>query len=346
MAAYGTPTDFWILSAPPLSLFEDPRIQRGAWTAPARTAGTAAGTLALTEKSNPRDTYAVTVVCTRTGELTTPGYVNRTGLPQLTVNLGAGPSRALEPDAQGRIEVKDLPVPAALSRLTGLAPTGGGFTLALRNPPAGTVQAFGGLSVAPAIGGLALELLASGAALSHVYDRETGRITLYLTGVALAGTVVANYLQNTGLPLVVTGGAAAVPATALTALPFPAFEAGDTWTFTTSPSPDVVAALEVSSDYARSYVRGTFSSKLPATEPLLTWGAALVGAVTDLGRDRLLEKIEGPKDRGKSQAQRWLELVQNGNVEATATEEGPGRSFPLLVTPIDPLSREAGSFPI
>lgn len=365
MALFATPTDFWTLSAPPLGLFDDPRMTRGNWTSPVKV-GTGGGEVDLDPASNPRDAYQVVVRVTRAGELNTAGQVNTVGVPRLVVSLDGGTSwsRPLVPDTNGQIVVLDAPVPPTFSKL-GLPASGGGFVLQMQNAAAGTPVVFGAggaaVTITALIGGLQLRLVQAptqNAAISTSYISALGQITVTLgtdAAGALASTAaqVVAYLQGSGLPISASGsGAGIVQPAAFTALPFSSFVLGDSWSFSTNPSPDVVAMLLVESDTAAGYVRDTFSGeKVEATDPLTRWGGALVGAVTDRTRWRLLGRIGQDKHKDATlykpeRADAWLDMVAEGHVQPTATEQGPARSFPLLVAPIDPLSAEAGAFAI
>ncbi len=359
MPSYASPTDLWTLSAPPLGCFQDGRLCRGSWSAPEKT-GTGLGTLALDtgdasrNGSNPRDAYAVRVEVLQVGELPVQGEPSFVGLPRLRVRLAddAAWSPSQVPDASGRVQVIDAPVPLSYSR-TGLASTGGGFTLQLANGGPGAAVTFGSgnaaLLVAPRKGGLSFKIVV-GTALQARLDLQTGLIVLTV-GSATTATQAAAYFVGAGLPVEVTAGgtgASVVQAAATQALPFVAFAVGDVWTFTTNPSPDVLAALLVSSDFTQGYLRDSNNSGGgPLADPLVAYGSALVGCVTDLARYRLYQRSglskQDDQDYRPIEAMKWLDQLANGRIQPSVQEAGAHRSFAMLVSQPDPL---ANTFPI
>lgn len=335
--AYATPTEFWRKALPPDTLLGEQGIRPGPWTDPALT-GVGLGTLALWERSNPHDAYQLRAQVARAGELHEPGYVNPGLPPQIRVSLDGGAtwSRRLDPDAAGRIEVLD-----------------GGLVLQLSNGTQGAPVTIGAGNAAlvftPLRAGGSVRVLV-GPVLAHAF--RDGALVLTVANTTTA-TDAAAYLQQQAGPAAYAScaaggdGSGVVQAAALTPLPFVSFAAGDVWAVTTTPSPDVVDALATASDLVDGYLRGTL------TLPLTSWGQDLRRVVCCLARWELLVR------RGLDQHQDvqiyhpdrlgvtgWLRAVQTGNLKITADETPPGVSFPLLVTPIDPLSREAGSFPI
>lgn len=364
---YATPTDLWTLSAPPIALFADPRMCPGTWTVPVHASGTGTGSITIAANSNPRDTYTAQVRVSTTGEVNVPGYENRVGLPQVQVSLDGGTtwSQPLTPDANAQIDVLAAPVPASFSA-TGLPSTGGGFVLQLTNATLGSPVAFGTgsaqVTVTAKIAGLTIAFTASPVAstptITSVYTSSLGTIVVYLatnsggTAISTAAQVTA-YLLGSGLPVTASGsGGGTVVSVSATALPLQSFVANDLWTFSTQASPDVVMALQAETDWASSFIRGSYNgaNQVP-TDPLLSWGSALVAVVCDLARWRIIRRLGQEKNKDFSvyeptRADYWLKQVQTGQVLPTMTEEGPPRAFPLLIVPIDPLSPRAGSFPI
>lgn len=340
---YANASDLWRLALPPDSLFQEQGIEPGEIGDVVHAAGAGLGSLLVDDASSPRDAWTVRVLCTRGGELNTPGVINPGLVPQVRVQLldpvssaVLATSRILTPDEGGRVRVQR-----------------GGFTLLLANATSGTPVTLGAgnasLIFTPRLAAASVQVLV-GSALGYAF--RDGALTLtvmntttaaqaaaYLTGLA---EVVA-YLQ------VVAGGdgSGVVQAAARTAVPLASFTSSERWTFSTLPSPDIVAALQVASDLLDSFLRGTY------TLPLLSWGDDLRLVVCQLARWQLLVRrgldkqqdfqVYDPQGLG---CYGWARSVQQGNLRISVQETPPGVSFPLLVPPIDPLSEEAGSFPI
>lgn len=343
--AYAFASHLWRLALPPDTLFQEQGFEPGPIGDVNHLAGTGLGlgALLLDDESNPREDWTVRVTCTRAGELNTPGVVNPGKVPQLRVQLldptttaVLWTSRTLTPDDNGRVRVQR-----------------GGFTLRLQNAAAGNPVTIGSgnaaLTWTPLLAGASVQVLV-GSALGYAFRDGALALTVgAATTAAQAEVYVAGLADVAAYLQVVAGGdgSGVVQAAAKTSVPLASFTTADIWTFTTTASPDLVSALQVASDLVDSFLRGTY------TLPLLSWGEDLRLVVCQLARWQLLIR------RGLDQRQdfqvynpdklgcwSWLRAVQNGNLQITVQETPPGVSFPLLVPPIDPLSKEAGSFPI
>lgn len=336
MASYATPSDLWRLALNPVNLFQEESFEAGPWTDPAHAAGTGLGLVELDPASCPRDTFNARLEVLTAGECNVAGHLNRLGLPVVRLSLDAGTTwlKRRRPDDNGLIAFPEA-----------------GFTLKLANGPEGAAVTFGAddaaLLVRAKLYGLTLSIVV-GTALRTTYDAEMGTIVLSVKSSTTA-TQAAAYLNSSGLPLRATAGgtgAGTVLAAAAQALPYASFRTDDVWTFATTPSPDIVAAQEVAHDKFNGFLRGTL--ELPLTEV----GMAIKEIECFLARWQLLIR-KGLHKLTEYQVYdpmphvgQLLKDIRDGNYTVTAKESQPGTSFPLLVTPIDPLSWEAGAFPI
>lgn len=331
---YATPTEFWKLAAPPDSLFEEQAFECGAVGAVTHV-GAGLGSLVVSPTSDPRDAWTVVVKCVRAGELNS-NYVNPGAEPQFRISYNGGASywwQTFSPDAAGQLKIVK-----------------GGFTLVLANGSAGAPVTIGltnaSLIFTPKRAGGSVKIVVS-ASLTHTFFN--GALVLTVTNTTTA-TQAAAYLAGHSAVVdyfaAAAGGTGAgyVLAAALTPLPFASFVADETWSFTTQPSIDVVAAQEVAQDLMAGYFRGTLS--LPITDI----GAYIKQVESELARWHLIKRRGLDKDQdfkvyAPIEAMKWLENVQAGHIMPTTQEDG-ARSFPLLTPAIDPLSEEAGAFPI
>lgn len=340
MTVYATPADLWQLALPPDSLYGEQGIEPGPSTDPARTSGSGLGSVLVWERSNPRSDFAVRLLVASGGELNQDGYLNPGPEPTFRISLdaGVGYSRLLRPDRNGRIDY-----------------TRGGFGLVLANGTSGAPVTIGSgnasLVYTPKRAGGSVQVLV-GTTLSCSITE--GALVLTVTGTTTAAQAAAYLLQQARVLEymgVAAGGdgSGAVLAAAKQGLAFSSFTTGDVWSFSTTASPDVLAALRVASALAEGYLPGSY------TLPLLSWGDDLRRAVCWLARWELLcrrglDKAQDAEryDPEKQGVLGWLREVRDGTTKLAteAVESAPGVSFPLLVQPIDPLSEEAGSFPI
>ena len=336
---YADPPDLWIHALPPDALFGEQGIEAGTFTDPTRTTGTGLGQVLCWERSHPRGTFAVRVQVASGGELNETGYLNPGPEPTFRVSLDGGVSYGviLRPDATKRINYVK-----------------GGVGLVLQNGTLGDPVTFGtgnaSVIFTPRRAGCSVQIV-SGTALSHVFKEGALILTV---GAATTSAEAVAYLEDKAdaaadyVAWAAGGnGSGVVQAAAKAALPFASFVTGDVWSFATTPSPDITAALRAASDKMDGYLRGTFRL------PLTAWGDDLRAVCCVLARWALL--IRKGLDQGadvdryspeKLGTMDWLRAVQTGNLTPTATETPPPVLFPLLVPPIDPLSPEAGSFPI
>ena len=333
--AYATPSDLWRLALPPDSLFEEPGFEAGAIGAVIKN-GAGLGSLLVDPRSNPRDAWSITMKCVSPGELNT-NYVNPGAEPRFQASYDGGVSyhwEVLAPDAAGVLSV-----------------VRGGFSLRLANGTAGAPVTVGigdaALVLTPLRAGGSIRII-SGTALSHTFFEGAIVLTLSTgTTAAQAAAYLSGFSAITSYMSIAAGGDGSDPVqpAAKTALPFVSFAVNDTWSFSTAPSPDIVTALDTASALADGYLACTYRL------PLTAWADDLRQRVCELARWQLLKRrgldmqqdyqVYRPKE-----AMAWLKAVSVGNLKPTVTETAPGVSFPLLVTPIDPLSWEAGAFPI
>lgn len=338
---YAVPSDLWTLALPPDSLFGEQGIEPGTWTDPVRSGGTGLGSVVVWEGSHPRSEFPVRVLVVAGGELNETGYLNPGAEPTFRISIDGGTtySRILRPLPSGRIDH-----------------VRGGFGVVMKNGTSGSPITVGSgnaaLVVTPKRAGGSIQI-AVGSTLTHSFKEGALLLTVANTTTA---TAAAAYVM--GLPLVtaymgvVAGGdgSGIVQAAARTALPFASFVTGDVWSFATSASPDIVSALQVASDLADGYLAGSYRL------PLLEWGADLKLRVCELARWHLLVRrgldskqdfqIYNPEKEDGPGTMAWLRGVQGGNVRPICKETPPPVLFPLLVNPVDPLSEEAGSFPV
>lgn len=127
------------------------------------------------------------------------------------------------------------------------------------------------------------------------------------------------------LPLVVAGEVAL----AFTAGAAPSFVVGDVWSFSTTPSPEILATIEAVGSDCDTYLRDVFAL------PLTRWDMAIKRNVARRVRYALLVQ------RGRSEADtyeaddkaavKWWESVARGDLRPDV-DEGPGggRTFPQV----------------
>lgn len=338
---YATPSDFWQLAAPPDSLFEENGFEPGQISSIVQT-GPGLGSLTIGSGSNPRDSWSVVVKCVRSGEVNTP-YVNPGPLPQFQLSLDGGltylwpvyePSEILQ---EGAAPTTQTPSIIKIQK--------GGFSLILKNGTVGNAVTVGAGNAAlvftPKQAGGSV-VITVGSSLTHTFFN--GALSLTVTNATTA-TQAAAYLNGfsaiTDYYSVVAGGTGAgvVQAATLTPFPFQSFVANTTWAFTTQPSIDVVAALQMQSDYMNGYLSESF------TLPLQEWGNDIRFACCVFARWSLLVRrgLDPKQDfkvydpAGPLGTQAWLEKVANGNVRPVVKESPPATLFPLLIQQQDPL---------
>lgn len=336
---YADPPDLWVHALPPDALFGEQGIEAGTFTDPVRASGTGLGQVLCWERSHPRGTFAVRVQVATGGELNETGYLNPGKEPTFRVSLDGGVTYGviLRPDATKRINYVK-----------------GGVGLVLENGTLGDPVTFGAGNAAmvftPRRAGCAVQIVV-GTALSHVFKEGALILTV---GVATTSAQAVAYLEDKAdaagdyMTFAAGGnGSGVVQAAAKTALPFASFVTGDVWSFATTPSPDIVEALAAASDLMDGYLAGTY------TLPLLAWGKDLRAVCCVLARWTLLVRrgLDPGQDAERYDPEKlgtmeWLRSVQGGNLKPKLTETPPPVLFPLLVPPVDPLSEEAGSFPI
>ena len=181
-----------------------------------------------------------------------------------------------------------------------------------------------------------------GSALTHAYIN--GALALTVTNATTAAQAAA-YLNTfsviTDYMIIAAGGngAGVVQAAAFTAIPFASFVTNTTYAFSTTPSIDIVAALQLQSDYMNGYLSESF------TLPLLEWGQDVRFCCCVLARWHLYVRrgLDPKQDfavfdpNGALGTQKWLEGVANGNVRPVVTESAPATQFSLLIAQQDPL---------
>lgn len=342
--AYSTVEKLWRRALPPASLFEDDTFQPGSISDISHT-GTGGGLLDLGPRSNPRGSFALQVKCTRGGECNSLGVVNTGPLPQFRISLDGGLtwSRPLTPDPNGRIPYLD-----------------GGFDLVLTNAESGAPVTIGtgnaALVFTPLYAGCAVQI-ALGTKLGHTFYggaappvAQGRRLLLTVTGTTTAAEAAA-YLQGQAqvadyLAVAAGGtGAGAVLGAALTPIPLASFVVNDVYAAAVQPSPDLQLALEDAFAFVNGYLRDTYDL------PISGWGGDLELAECRIARWNLIQK-KGQQDKypnfdpQKLGTMDWLTDVAGGTINLGVQETPPTRSFPLLVPPVDPLSAEAGAFPI
>ena len=348
---YATPSDFWQLAAPPDSLFEEGGFEPGQIGSVTHT-GTGLGSLTIGPSSNPRDAWAAVLKCVRTGEINTP-YVNPAEEPQFQLSLDGGVTYGWQIYSPVPLSNEGAP-PSTPSRSI-VRIQKGGFSVVLQNGVTGTPVTVGignaSLIFTPLRAGGSITITV-GTALSQTFFN--GAISLTVTNATTA-TAAAAYLNSfsaiTDYVQIAAGGTGAgiVQPAALTPFPFQSFISGDTWAFSTQPSIDVVAALQVQTDVMNGYLSESF------TLPLLAWGQDMRLCCCVLARWSLFVRrgLDQKQDfavydpAGKLGTMTWLLSVANGNVRPVVTETPPPVLFPLLIQQEDPLSTLNGhTFPI
>lgn len=336
---YATPSELWQLALPPDSLFEDGGLEPGAVGAVSK-AGTGLGSLVVDPRSNPRDTWQVRTKCIVPGELNSD-YVNPGPGPQFQISYDGGASywwQPISPDAAGRLVVVK-----------------GGFSLQLANGTAGAPVTIGAgdaaLICTPLRAGGSVKIVV-GSALSHTFFNGALVLTVGASTTATqAAAYLAEYSAVYSYFTTAAGGTGAgvVQPAALTPLPFVSFAVNDTWSFSTAPSPDVLAAQRAAFDHLNSRWLSSFQL------PLLGWDSGIKlceciyarwNLIQRRGLDRRMDMrvynpsvIEGGKE--------YADGVSNGNIHPAVIQSVPGATlFPDTVAQLDPLGLDVGSFPI
>lgn len=337
--SYCTPTKLWQYALPPDSLFEDHGVEPGAVGAVTH-GGTGLGSLVVDVRSNPRDAWPVVLKCIVPGEIDS-NYVNPGPEPQFQASYDGGVTfwwQPIKPNAAGVLVVQK-----------------GGFSLHLQNGTTGAPVTIGAgnasLVCTPLRAGGSLAIVV-GSALGQTWFN--GAVVLTVTGgttAAQAATYLSGFSKITDYFSIVAGGtgAAAVVAAGLTPLPFVSFALNDTWSFSTAPSPDVLAAQQVAFDFLNSRWKSSFHF------PLLTWDTGIemcesVYARWFLVRRRGLDKHQDFKVFNPAlfeEGRVYADGVATGQIHPTVTQTPTGATlFADQIRQIDPLSCEAGSFPI
>jgi hypothetical protein len=114
--------------------------------------------------------------------------------------------------------------------------------------------------------------------------------------------------------------------------PTPSFVANDTYRFTTSVSPDIVAALSFASRFADGYLVNTYNL------PLLAWSDDLRMMVAKMARWELLGKRGMHADQTMQsyepkEALEWLVKVARGDLQPIITETPAPYLFPFAIEP-------------
>jgi hypothetical protein len=131
------------------------------------------------------------------------------------------------------------------------------------------------------------------------------------------GTSILNY-QLGGFRLLLNNGTA------------PSFIATNTWSFTTSASPDCIRALSRSSRFVENYLQDTY--QLPYT----SWGDDLRGVVCEMARWYLIRRRGLHQNQDMvaykpDEAMHWLTEVAKGNIQPAIIEKNGAYLFPDVV---------------
>lgn len=336
---YCTPSEIWRLALPPDTLFEHGGLEAGHVTVPQKT-GSGLGTLEIEALSVPRDTGSVLVKCVSAGELD-GNYVNPGPEPIFKVSFNGGTDykwQPFEPDSTGRLIV-----------------VAWGFSAQLKNGAEGAPVTVGtgdaALVFTPLRAGGSVQILV-GTALTHVFFN--GALTLTVTAGTTAIQAVG-YLNRfsaiTSYYRIAHGGTGAgiVQAAAKTAFPFVSFAVNDQWSFTTLPSPDLLAAQRAAFDYMNSRLRSSFRL------PLQSWDTGIKFCEAVFTRWFALRRIGADKRQDMrsynpaylEQGEAYLAGIANGQIRPDVVQAEPGATlFPDLITQLDPLGREVGSLKI
>lgn len=100
----------------------------------------------------------------------------------------------------------------------------------------------------------------------------------------------------------------------------PSFNIGDSWAFTTNPSPDIVFALETASRMIDGYISDTYCL------PLVEWGTDIKLACCELARWILVRKrgLDGEQDMqvyNPKATISWLTQIAKGELQARVKEQ-------------------------
>jgi hypothetical protein len=115
----------------------------------------------------------------------------------------------------------------------------------------------------------------------------------------------------------------------------PSFVVNDQWSFTTSPSPDIITALSVSSRMMDSYIGNSLCL------PLISWGDDVRMICCQLARwylitRRGLDRGDDMKIYYPEEAYNWLCKVALGDLQSSAKETGGGFVYPQFAKPSIP----------
>lgn len=107
----------------------------------------------------------------------------------------------------------------------------------------------------------------------------------------------------------------------------PSFELNDTFTFSTTASPDILVALDVASRKMDCYFRDTYCL------PFVSWGVDVKKICCEIARWELIERRG--LDKGQDfdvyrpeYAMKWLDMVATGKIQPSVVENGSGFVFP------------------
>lgn len=117
----------------------------------------------------------------------------------------------------------------------------------------------------------------------------------------------------------------------------PSFVVGDTFSFTTTPSPDVTGFLAVAAERVEGFVRNTYQP------PYASWGDDVRLAICELARWYLIKKrgidksqefaVYEPKD-----TMEWLRDVSKGYIQPSIVEIGREKLYPNIMILRKPFS--------
>ena len=154
------------------------------------------------------------------------------------------------------------------------------------------------------------------------------RVKVSLDGGATypGGLLAVPVNDGQALPLLVAGEVA------LTFTPgaAPSLSVGDTWAFTTTPSPEILATIDAVSSDCDTYMRDVFAL------PLTRWDTAIKRNVARRVRYALLVQRGMSEadtyEADDKQAVKWWDSVARGDLRPDV-DEGPGgaRTFPQVV---------------
>lgn len=110
----------------------------------------------------------------------------------------------------------------------------------------------------------------------------------------------------------------------------PSFVVNDTYSFTTTPSPDVLAHLEVASNRVESIIRNTYQP------PYVSWGKDVRLAVCELARWYLLKKRGIDKGQDfevyePKETFQWMDDVGKGYIQPEIIQANPEKLYPQIM---------------